>query len=690
MSALRELFNEIGFKVDVGGLRRAEREGDRITDRIADSFKDMGGDIDRVINNVDDSIRGIRDPRIDTTQLRGELDQSRREVEELRLEVNRMEHQFEDTIRNMRRDAGNLENSLGDLAGALGGGVAGSIIGGDIASFAQMPREFQAQLGVDEGVSKGLTEAAKGVWADIPGITHEGAAEAVAASNLYFGAIDDKAQSLGTKIAMLSENSGYEITQLAEAAKQMDDRFADIKSPVQALEMLTEASQKLPRHIFEELIDQTGEYGSNIAAAGMSGNDFFAAMIAGGEKGRYVIDRLGDALSNEFIGRFRGGDEAVFDALGVLGGSTKQVKDWHQAIATGGEDGRQAIREILTEFTSLEDKQKQAALGVGIFGTMFEEQGQDFLPILEDMADGMNTVGVSIDELGVRHEGPLNAIKMKLKETRAEVSEFADGVLGEFGELAGGALPFIGAFVGAGGLGKIGPVVKPVGTFFRTAAPLALGFGKALGAVGLVAGGTIGIIVGLGYAGYQLYMHWDEAKGWILGVFDSLGAGAKSMANSVIGGINGVIGALNGIDVDIPDWVPKYGGQSFGLNIPKIPMLAAGGTIVSPGSVLVGERGPELLTLPAGASVAPLSKSIAGGNMELLNLPPIGESVAPLPKANRGGNDGGYIFAPSLRVIVQGNGDAEQIKRVLKREFIPMMEEYWRRMQRKRPATVEW
>jgi hypothetical protein len=36
-----------------------------------------------------------------------------------------------------------------------------------------------------------------------------------------------------------------------------------------------------------------------------------------------------------------------------------------------------------------------------------------------------------------------------------------------------------------------------------------------------------------------------------------------------------------------------------------IPRLAGGGTILSPGWTLVGERGPELLSLPAGATVHP-------------------------------------------------------------------------------------
>jgi tape measure domain-containing protein len=43
-----------------------------------------------------------------------------------------------------------------------------------------------------------------------------------------------------------------------------------------------------------------------------------------------------------------------------------------------------------------------------------------------------------------------------------------------------------------------------------------------------------------------------------------------------------------------------------------IPGLATGGTVVSGGAAIVGERGPELTTLPAGATVSPLASGAIG------------------------------------------------------------------------------
>lgn len=61
-------------------------------------------------------------------------------------------------------------------------------------------------------------------------------------------------------------------------------------------------------------------------------------------------------------------------------------------------------------------------------------------------------------------------------------------------------------------------------------------------------------------------------------------AAVESMVNGVIQGLNAMIRSLNRLSFDIPDWVPKYGGQKFGLNIKElrtisIPRLAQGAVI---------------------------------------------------------------------------------------------------------------
>ena len=80
---------------------------------------------------------------------------------------------------------------------------------------------------------------------------------------------------------------------------------------------------------------------------------------------------------------------------------------------------------------------------------------------------------------------------------------------------------------------------------------------------------------------------------------------------------------VGGIGRGIADWLNAHTpfGDTINLGFKKIhiPALAAGGTLTTPGSVLVGEQGPEILTLPAASTVTPLP-TLAGAGMMTANL----------------------------------------------------------------------
>lgn len=105
---------------------------------------------------------------------------------------------------------------------------------------------------------------------------------------------------------------------------------------------------------------------------------------------------------------------------------------------------------------------------------------------------------------------------------------------------------------------------------------------------------------------------WEGIKSIFSGIWDGLVAIVKAPINGIIGlinglidGINWIIGKINTISFDIPDWIPFVGGKKFGFNLPtigNIPYLAKGG-VLSRGSAVVGEAGPELLTMAGGKAV---------------------------------------------------------------------------------------
>lgn len=159
--------------------------------------------------------------------------------------------------------------------------------------------------------------------------------------------------------------------------------------------------------------------------------------------------------------------------------------------------------------------------------------------------------------------------------------------------------------------------------------------GTMLGPFGLVVV-AVGALIA---AGVLLYKNWDTIKkkaseifGYIKnfisgvcskigGFFNSMGTKIKSVIDAIPGvfkkAFNGLVNivkaplnaviklfnsSLGSLKFDIPDWVPGFGGNSFG--IPKIPLLAKGGIIEQPTLSMVGERGTE--------AVVPLENNTQG------------------------------------------------------------------------------
>lgn len=99
---------------------------------------------------------------------------------------------------------------------------------------------------------------------------------------------------------------------------------------------------------------------------------------------------------------------------------------------------------------------------------------------------------------------------------------------------------------------------------------------------------------------------WNGVKNIFSGVFNSFRGIVKAPLNAVIGLINAAISGLNRISVTIPDWVPIWGGNHYGINLPKIPYLARGTDDFAGGLAYINESGRgELVNLPNGTQVIP-------------------------------------------------------------------------------------
>lgn len=148
---------------------------------------------------------------------------------------------------------------------------------------------------------------------------------------------------------------------------------------------------------------------------------------------------------------------------------------------------------------------------------------------------------------------------------------------------------------------------------------------------------------------------WEGVREIFKGIFSTLGAILKAPINAVIALINTAISGINKINIKVPSWVPLLGGKSFGINIPKIPMLASGGYIKHrTGGILanIGEGREDEI-------VSPISK--------LRNV----------MNSTSNSNRMNFTYAP--HVIIQGNASKDDITQALsisKAQFKKLIDDY--------------
>ena len=243
-------------------------------------------------------------------------------------------------------------------------------------------------------------------------------------------------------------------------------------------------------------------------------------------------------------------------------------------------------------------------------------------------------------------------------------------------------------------------VVAGIGTAVTSAFGAAMAFlTSPIGLVILAIGALIGI-------GVLLYKNWDTVKMYAVqlgtflsGVWNSISTAVgnfingikekflsgfsalvgivKAPINGVISLINGAINGINGISVDIPDWVPGFGGKHFGLMLPTMPLLAKGG--FTNGASIAGEAGTEAV-ISFDPSVRSQNLSYWAKAGQMLGALPEGVSVL-----ESGGDSnsnsvsiGQIVFSPKIEIT--GNADKESIIAAIRAEypeFIDLLERWF-------------
>jgi phage-related protein len=425
----------------------------------------------------------------------------------------------------------------------------------------------------------------------------------------------------------------------------------------------------------QNLLDTVNEYSVHFQQMGFSADEMFAMLSSGTASGVFDIDKLGDAVK-EFGIRVKDESKGTMEAFTALGLDAQKISG---DFAAGGASAKTAFKTATDAILEMKDPLKQNQIGVALFGTMWEDVGVKGIESLLAMESGIDKnrdslaeinkikynslweffaglkrqfdVGVMIP-LGDSVMPMLNNFANMIQQNMPMIKQAIGDTMAGFGTAFGGfvdnvmpiamqafdmfnknILPVLiqlfefitkeivpalaNAF--AEWMPYIQEIITNLMAVFQKVWPIISAsvmnaienIKPFITALLRVLSGVIEFLTGVFTGDWKKV--WTGIKNIFGGVFDAIGAMFRAMVNTVITGFNGLIRGINKLKFKLPDWM---GGASFGLNIPQKPRMATGGTILDDGSVMVGEKGPEILTGMKGASVIPLDRK-AGGNITI-------------------------------------------------------------------------
>lgn len=326
---------------------------------------------------------------------------------------------------------------------------------GDLMFEAESALDFlQAKTGASADTMEKYGDVAREVFKNGWGESLSDVTDAIGTVTNMLGELDDASLRNIIENAMtLRDVFGWDVQESVRAAKSMMDQFGI--SSDEAFNLMVQGAQNgLDQN--NDLIDTINEYSVQFATAGYSANDMFNMLKNGADEGTWSVDKLGDAVKEMNIRISDGTADEAFEALGLgvaeadvnvrnlyeaelklesaqkkyneaveehgknsleakeasldlydaqaaynieAGKTTTNLSNIKAAFAAGGDEAQGAMEQVMTAILSVEDETERYNLGVQIFGTMWEDLGENAVAALMDTEGAIDSTNDAMEQV---------------------------------------------------------------------------------------------------------------------------------------------------------------------------------------------------------------------------------------------------------------------------------------------------
>lgn len=199
-------------------------------------------------------------------------------------------------------------------------------------------------------------------------------------------------QALTENALLLRDVFDYDVNEQIRAANMLMEQFEI--SGDEAFTLIAQGAQKgLDKN--GDLLDTINEYSVQFKQLGFNAEEMFNSLENGAESGTFSVDKLGDTIK-EFGIRVKDGSDTTISAFEDLG---LNVDETAEKFAKGGNEAKEAFYEVTDALFDLEDPLKKNQVGVELFGTMWEDLGEEGVKALTNLEGEIDQTADTLDEL---------------------------------------------------------------------------------------------------------------------------------------------------------------------------------------------------------------------------------------------------------------------------------------------------
>lgn len=316
-------------------------------------------------------------------------------------------------LKKAEEKAGKFKDSLKELGEKAA--TAAKALGAGFVAAATYATKFETdcdkalntvitQTGAADKEVEGLEDTLLSIYKDNFGEDINDIAVAMSAVKQQTGQTGEELKNTTENALLMRDTFDIDVNESIRGVNAMMKQFGI--SSEEAYNLLAQGAQKgLNQN--GDLADQLAEYSVYYSDLGISAEEAFNMIANGAKNGTFQVDYLNDAVKEFGIRAKDGTSDEAFKTLGL------NVDELKTKFAQGGEGAKEAFQTVNTALFSCEDEVQRNLLGVAMYGTKWEDLGEDAVRSLVNMQGEISTTN---DALGEINENKYNDIGSQIED----------------------------------------------------------------------------------------------------------------------------------------------------------------------------------------------------------------------------------------------------------------------------------